>query len=87
MCPPYIVDGRAGASVLAVQSVPVEEHEVSDEDALCRLIDAKESFHRRPVPTLGLWIEDANPHDTWGLHHLQPLRFRDRADLSLGTLC
>jgi hypothetical protein len=44
VCSAYIIDNRAVASVFAVQTVPIEEHEVRNRRSLDRLVDAKESL-------------------------------------------
>ena len=62
MRPAYIIDRRAGSSVLAVQTVPIEEHQVRSRRAFDRFVDAKETFDGCPTPTLGLRVELAEPN-------------------------
>ena len=66
MRPAHIIDRRAGSSVLAVQSVPIEEHEVRGHGAFRGLVHPKESFHRGAGPAFCLRVEDAHARTVRG---------------------
>jgi len=61
--PTYIVDRRAVPSVLAVQTVPVEENEVYDRRPFHRLVDTEEPLYGCGRPTLGLGLELSQAND------------------------
>jgi hypothetical protein len=60
----YIIDRRAGASVLAVQAMSVEEHEVRHEAPFDRFIYPEKSFHRCSDAALRLRIQGTNADRT-----------------------
>ena len=82
MRPAHIIDGRAGSSVLAVQAVSIEEHEVSDHGAFHLLVDSKQSFHRRSRAAFCLRIEHTNAYAARGLLDDRTLGFSGRSLLS-----
>ena len=84
MRPAHIIDRRAGSSVLAVQSVPIEEHEVRGHGAFRGLIDPKEPFHRGAGPAFGLRVEDAHADRARRLDHDRALRFGAPSALPAG---
>ena len=76
MRPAYIIDRRAGSSVLAVQSVPIEKHEVRGHGPFRGLVDPEESFHRRAGAALCLRVEYAHADGARGLDDDRALRLR-----------
>ena len=78
----YIIDRRAGSSVLAVQTMSVEEHEVRHETPFDRFIYPEESFHRCSGAALRLGVQDTNADRARGLvnHECAP-GLRDRSVL------
>jgi hypothetical protein len=60
--PAHVLDGRAATTVLAVQSVPIEEDEVCAGHAIDLLVDAKKVLDRGPCPAFRLGVERANPN-------------------------
>src|SRR5688572_2015711 len=62
----YIIDRRATPSVLAVQTVPVEEHEVRGQSPFGGLVDAKEALDRRAGSDLRARVELSDPHRSRG---------------------
>jgi hypothetical protein len=76
MRPAYIIDRRAGSSVLAVQSVPIEKHEVRGHGSVRGLVDTKKPFHRCAGAALCLGVEYAHPDSARGLDDDRALRLR-----------
>ena len=80
----YIIDRRAGSSVLAVQAMSVEEHEVRHETPFDRFINPEKSFHRCSGAALRLGVQDTNTDRARGLvSHECALRLRDSPVLLL----
>ena len=81
----YIIDRRAGSSVLAVQTMSVEEHEVRHETPFDSLVHPEKSFHRRSGSAFRLRVEDTNADRAGRLiNHECPLGLRDRSVLLAG---
>src|SRR5215212_5538790 len=64
VCPAHIFDRRAAPTVLAVQSVPIEEDEVCAGYTVDRLVDAKKVLDRRTSAAFRPRVERSNPHHT-----------------------
>ena len=78
----YIIDRRAGSSVLAVQAMSVEEHEVHHETPFDRFIYPEKSFHRCSGAALRLRVQATNTDRARGLvNHDRAPGLRDRSVL------
>lgn len=64
--PTHIFDRRAATTVLAVQSVPIEEDEVRPCDPVDEFIDAKKVLDRCPRAAFRVRVERSDTHDANG---------------------
>src|SRR5262245_31532177 len=62
ICPPYILDGRAGTSVFAVQSVAVEEHQMRRRGSVDGLVHSEEVLHSRAGSASRLRVKGPDLH-------------------------
>jgi hypothetical protein len=84
----YIIDRRAGSSVLAVQAMPVEEYEVRHETPFDCFIYPEKSFHRCSGAALCLRVQGPNADRARGLvDHECALGRRARSVLLLSAGC
>jgi hypothetical protein len=61
--PANIIDCRAAAAVLTVQSVPIEEDEVCPRNAIDHLVDAKKVLDRGPCAAFRARVERSDPRN------------------------